>query len=668
MTRIYKDRATLLLWAACVLAGLGATVAVLRDAGQRQLEVDAERTAVQYAHFIANTVPDLDALFAHQGASDEAVVQMRRLRHAGDVFRFKLFDRDGRLLLVSDELDRLPRNAAPGESISNHRSAEVQEMVLQGRNQVALKSGAGKADRPPVYSEAYVPVLRRGVLIGVVEVYVDQTNRQTGIQAAFVRVAAAVTGVLTLVGLLGSAHWLHRVRAQRRAEERVRYLAEHDLLSGALNRSSFDQALQQAAWRHDAAGPAFAVLCMDLDRFKVLNEAYGRAAGDEVLRQAAQRLRLLVRQGDLIARLGSDEFAILQSGVYSPADVTTLAQRIVEQLSAPYELGERRVACGASVGAAILGIDAIAGAELMQKAELALYRAKSSGRGRFSFYDGALEGPLQAQRTLSIDLREAIGSPALSLHYQALYAADGVELIGYEALLRWTHPTRGNVPPSEFIPLAEELGLIDQLGRWALERACAQAATWPHPLSVSVNLSAAQFRDDELVAVVQGALAASGLAARRLELEITESLLMNNTEQVIRTLKALSAMGVRIAMDDFGTGYSSLAYLWRFPFDKLKIDRAFTQGMGVDPKVDLIVRSIISLAHSLHIRVNAEGVETAEQMERLQRHGCDEFQGFLLARPAPADSLAHTQAGQVQRRAVPRPSAFGALVTMPAAL
>ena len=667
MARIYKDWGTLLLWAACVLGGLGATVAVLRHAGQRQLEADAEHTAIQYAHFIANTVPDLDALFAHEGASAEAVVQMRRMRHAGDVFRFKLFDREGHLLLVSDDLDRLPAGAS-GESISAHRSAEVQEIVLQGRNHVALKSGAGKPDRPPVYSEAYVPVLRRGALIGVVEVYVDQTDRQSGIQAAFFRVAAALTGVLTLVGLLGSAHWVHRMRAQRRAEERVRYLAEHDLLSGALNRASFDQALQQATWRHEPAGPAFAVLCMDLDRFKDVNDAYGRAAGDEVLRQAAQRLRQLVRQGDFIARLGSDEFAILQSGVYSPADVTTLAQRTVEQLSAPYELGGRRIQCGASVGAAILGIDATAGAELMQKAELALYRAKSSGRGRFSFYDGVLEQRLQQQRTLSLDLREAIGSPAISLHYQALYAACGTELIGYEALLRWTHPMRGNVPPSEFIPLAEQLGLIDELGRWALERACAEASTWPHPLSVSVNLSAAQFRDDGLVAVVQRALDTSGLDARRLELEITESLLMSNTDQVIRTLKTLSAMGVRIAMDDFGTGYSSLAYLWRFPFDKVKIDRAFTQGMGADPKVDLIVRSIISLAHSLEIRVNAEGVETAEQMQRLQRHGCDEFQGFLLARPAPADRLAHLQAAPVQRHSAPHCSAFGALATRPAPL
>jgi diguanylate cyclase (GGDEF)-like protein len=672
MKRIWSEWGTLVLWAACLLGGLAATVAVLRHAGERQLHEDAEHTALQYAHFVASTVPDLDGIFAGHGVSRDAVAQMRLLRHAGDVFRFKLFDRTGRLLLTSDDLDGdFTAVLAPRETIAQHhgRSTEVQTLVLEGRNHVALKSGAGRPDRPPVYSEAYVPVLRGEKVIGVVEVYVDQTGRESSIQAAFARVAAAVTGVLLLVGLLGSAHWLHRVRAQRRAEERMRYLSEHDVLSGALNRNSFDQALKQAVWRRDPAGPTFAVLCVDLDGFKDVNDTHGHATGDEVLRQTAQRLREVVRHGDLIARLGGDEFAILQHGVQSPADVVTLAQRMVERLAAPHDVDGRNVHCGASVGAAIFGSDAHERAELMHRADLALYRAKRNGRGQFSFYDGALDQQLQARRTLAHDLREALGTPALLLHYQPLYDADGLALTGYEALLRWNHPTRGPVSPAEFIPLAEDTGLIEPLGRWVLQQACMQAAAWPHPLSVAVNLSAAQFRNDDLVRIVREALQAAGLSAQRLELEITESLLINNTEQVLATLKELSAMGVRIAMDDFGTGYSSLAYLWRFPFDKVKIDRAFTQGLGDDPKVDHIVRSIISLAHSLQIRVNAEGVETAAQMRRLQRHGCDELQGFLLGRPAPAAQLTHDRAArELPCRPPAKTPGWAALLSRPAPL
>jgi len=452
-------------------------------------------------------------------------------------------------------------------------------------------------------------------------------------------------------------------------EERVHYLAQHDILSGALNRASFGEALERAVRRHGQDGGAFAVLCIDLDRFKEVNDAFGHAAGDDVLRHVTQRLRGLVRHGDQIARLGGDEFAVLQDGVSGPADVARLAQRIVEVLAEPHDIHGRKLQCAASVGAAVYGTDAGTVPELLHKADLALYRAKSEGRGGFSFYDAALDRQLQSQRDLVRDLRQAIADEALTLHYQPQYDTDGQSLVGYEALLRWMHPTRGNVPPGDFIGVAESSGLIEPLGRWVLRRACREAAGWPQALAVSVNLSAAQFRSDDLLTTVAAALDESGLPAERLELEITESLLMSNTERVLRTLHALSAMGVRIAMDDFGTGYSSLAYLWRFPFDKVKIDRSFTQGLGTDPKVGLIVRSIVSLAHSMEIRVNAEGVETSAQLGALQRYGCDELQGFLLGRPAPAETLSHRGAvAAAPGRPVPRPSDLLGLMTQPAPL
>jgi diguanylate cyclase (GGDEF)-like protein len=476
-----------------------------------------------------------------------------------------------------------------------------------------------------------MPLRQGSAAPGQLRLTVELAASAERVRSSALTVAAA--GALALMLLSAVGGW--RLWLQRRAEERVRYLAHHDVLSGALNRASFSDEIDTAILRHTRSGTGFAVLCLDLDRFKEVNDSLGHAAGDDVLRQVAQRLFQTVRQGDQLARLGGDEFAILQSGVRQPEDVTRLAKRVIAKLSEPFELSGQSVVCGASVGAAIFGVDAVEKEDLLHKADLALYRAKSEGRGEFSFYDASMDAQLQERRTLTRDLRQALESDQLQLYFQPLYEGDGESLVGYEALVRWRHPQRGFVPPSEFVPLAEDTGLIDPLGRWVLRRACAEAARWPEHLSVAVNLSAAQFRNGDLIEIVARALDESGLPSSRLGVEITESLLMSNTEQVISALRKLSAMGVRIAMDDFGTGYSSLAYLWRFPFDKLKIDRAFTQNMENDPKVSLIVRSIISLAHSLQIRVNAEGVETEHQLETLRRHGCDELQGYLLGRPAP---------------------------------
>jgi diguanylate cyclase (GGDEF)-like protein len=666
IAHMQRDRRWLLAWTLAVAAAIGLAAWALQHTMQRHLHHDAEAAALNYVESLKAAVPGIAAAMQGQPLDADTRERLQAMRTVGEVFRFKLFSRDGALLLVSDEIEKAG-SAAPGERLGNHhgsQSREVQQLVLSGHNHIELKSGAGKANRPAWYSEAYVPALVGGSLIGVVEVYVDQTARRARIESSFAQVGAVVLLVLLALGALGAWHWVQRLAAQRKAEERVRYLARHDVLSGALNRASFHDALEQATWQHQQTGAGFAVLCIDLDRFKGVNDLLGHAAGDEVLRQATTRLRSALRHGDELARLGGDEFAVLQGGVSDAASVQTLAERIVQTLAAPYEVAGQRVVCSASVGAALFGVDARSTEELLHKADLALYRAKAAGRNTFSFYDAALDEQLQHRHALVQDLRQAIANEALTLHYQPLYAQDGRTLRGYEALLRWSHPTRGNVPPSEFIPVAEDSGLIETLGTWVLRRACRDAAGWPESVSVSVNLSAAQFRNTELVGTVTCALAEAGLKAERLELEITESLLMSNTESVLRMLSALSAMGVRIAMDDFGTGYSSLAYLWRFPFDKVKIDRAFTQGLGQDPKVELIVRSIISLAHSLQIRVNAEGVETTSQMQALQNQGCDELQGFLLGRPAPLAALSH--AGALAQAEPDEAPEFAQ--TMPAAL
>ena len=642
----WSDWRNLALWALALALAALSLGWLMRQESTRQLQDSAEASGLRWSHFAAGTVPDLDRAFAGKGFTPAAREQLLRLRKAAGAFRFKFFDPAGELILVSDELDvpEIVRIRSAEDGIGNHggngKKSDIRSQVLSGVNHIELKREQ-RADRPAVYSEVYVPVLRGQVVLGVVEVYVDQTEEARAIANAFFRVATAVAVLIGLMLLAFGYQFWQRLRAQRQAEAQVHYMAHHDALSGAMNRSSFNEALNRATGQRAAGGPGFSLLCIDLDHFKEVNDTLGHAAGDEVLRVATQRLREAVREGDAVARLGGDEFAVLLVGVTSEAAVSPLAQRVVKLLAEPYDVAGQRVICGGSVGAAIHGVDGTDQAELLHKADLALYRAKAAGRGSYNFYDATTAERLKARRQLTQDLQQALHSEQLSLHYQSLHDSRSRALTGYEALLHWNHPIRGNVPPLDFIALAEETGLIDELGLWVLNRACKDASGWPDPLSVAINLSPAQLARSDLVGNVRAALAESGLPAHRLELEVPESILVSNTERVLGQLQALAAMGVSIAMDNFGSGHSSLACLWRFPFDKVKIDRAFTQNLDDDPKVNLIVSSIISLAHSLNIKVNAEGVETGRQMATLQAQGCDELQGFHLGRPRPLAALTH---------------------------
>ena len=648
-----KTLSSTLLFVVAAIGAAAAIVVAVQQASEQLLRQDAEGTALTWAHFAESSVEGLQRLLIDGQLGESTRRDLVRFRKVQDVFRFKLFDREGRPILVSDDLEDPAvvgkTQSGAGPAGIGHGNERVKRVVLGGANHIELHANGHNPARPARYSEAYVPLKRDGQVIGVVEVYVDQTERQARVRAAFGTVAAVVFALLAAFAVWG---W-RRLHSDRIVRERMRYLARHDALSGLLNRTSFGEALREAAWRRSAGGPAFAVLCLDLDHFKDINDAHGHRAGDEVLRQVGARLQTVVQPGDRLCRLGGDEFAILQSGIGSVEAVSQLASRLIAALGAPYEVNNRTLHCGASIGIAISDNEAKNVDELMHQADLALYRAKSSGRGAFGFYDAELDSQREERNRLACDLRQAIGTDQVTLHYQPLFKADGRQLIGYEALVRWTHPTRGPLPPAQFIPLAEEIGLIDALGAWVLQEACNAATRWPSHLSVAVNLSAAQFRHGDLVPVVARSLDASGLPAKRLQLEITESILICNTEQVVRTLESLAQMGARIAMDDFGTGYSSLAYLWRFPFDKLKIDRAFTQHLGNDDKVDVIVRSIISLAHSLRIDVNAEGVETEGQIDALCELGCDELQGFLLGRPQPEADLEHRSNPSREARGTP---------------
>ena len=633
---------------AAVIALVGVASAVQRVADHHIAAV-AERAASTWARQLAATVPDLDLLFLGERPSAQAQDVLTSLRGMAGLVRFKLYDPQGDLQLVSDSVA-----TAPQPQDTDAASQALARRVAQGgREPTEVRQGDGSS-APKVYSRHFVAVQHGAATIGVAEFWSDQSDSTAAAETS-VRLAALATAVAIALGIGAVALFLRQRAAHvSQALERAAFLTEHDVLTGALNHRDFSRRVEQACHRVPGgpASPAggLAVICIDLDGFREINDRHGHAVGDEVLRRTAERLQGVLRGADLLARLAGDRFAVLQHGAADGGSVTALVQRIVSRLSDPHDLpGLSEALCvTAGVGAALHGVDGNEASALMNNAELALLRAKASGRGSWSFYDASLDRQLQERRALANDLRAALAQGALRLHFQPVYGSTASALIGYEALARWPHPTRGSVPPVEFIPVAEQTGQIQALGRWVLAAACTEAATWPAHLSVAVNLSAAQFgsgaASQAIVAEVAEALQHSGLAAGRLELEITESLLMNHTEQVLATLHALHKLGVRIAMDDFGTGYSSLAYLWRFPFDKLKIDRAFTQGLGTDPRVAVIVRSIVTMAHSLSIRVNAEGVETVAQRDALWLQGCDELQGYLLGRPVPVERLVHREA------------------------
>jgi diguanylate cyclase (GGDEF)-like protein/PAS domain S-box-containing protein len=427
------------------------------------------------------------------------------------------------------------------------------------------------------------------------------------------------------------------VTERRAAEQQIAYMAYHDPLTDLGNRRLFRQQLEQAlaALR---PGEHLALHCIDLDHFKGVNDTLGHAAGDALLRQAADRLRRCIPDGGMVARLGGDEFAIIQPGLRGPEDAATLARRIVAVLDQDYQIDDQQTAAGASVGIA-LASEGDTLEEMIRNADIALYRAKADGRATFRFFEREMDEAVHRRQELRLGLRTALERNELQLHFQPLVALRAGEVNCFEALLRWQHPVRGMISPAEFIPVAEETGLIIRLGEWVLRAACEEAMRWPDDIRIAVNLSPAQVRNPGLLQLVAEVLAESGLPACRLELEITESALLQDDQANLAVLRELSALGVRIALDDFGTGFSALGYLLQFPFDKIKIDRSFVLGLPGRRESKAIIRAVVSMSRSLGISVAAEGVETVGQLSALRRLGCSEAQGYLFSRPVPAAAV-----------------------------
>ena len=430
------------------------------------------------------------------------------------------------------------------------------------------------------------------------------------------------------------------ITERRRAEARIGFLAHHDALTGLPNRRLFHMRLQNALDRHAQSAESVAVLCLDLDRFKQVNDTLGHAAGDALLKSVASRLQACT-DAEMVVRLSGDEFAVLQSGAEQPVASEALARRIIEALGQPHDIEGHQVVVGASIGIAVMAPCQADVDILMRCADIALYRAKGDGRGRFRTFEGTMDAEMQARRTMAADLREALGRGEFQVFYQPLFQLAGGRVCAFEALLRWRHPVRGTVSPATFIPLAEELGLIVPIGEWVLTQACLDAAAWPCHVKVAVNLSPTQLRSPGLFSAVQRALDLSGVSPSRLELEITETVLLHDSQTVLATLRQLNDLGLCIALDDFGTGYSSLSYLRSFPFGKLKIDQSFIQDVATRPECEAIVRSVTSLASMLGMTTTAEGVEGSEQLERLRNIGCTEVQGFLFDPPRPVADIQH---------------------------
>jgi diguanylate cyclase (GGDEF)-like protein len=457
----------------------------------------------------------------------------------------------------------------------------------------------------------------------------------------------AVEAIQRPVDLGGKPHRaiaIRDLRARKEAERNILFLAHHDALTGLPNRSTFDKKLDQEVEAALQSGRRLAVLCLDLDRFKEVNDLFGHAAGDRALQAVAKRITGLLDDSQMMARLSGDEFAIIVPGLTNPATAGRIAESVLEALQAAIDCTDQPV--GTSIGIAICPDDATDRHALLSHADTALYRAKNEGRGTYRYFEAAMGAAVRERRLLEHDLRNAIPRGELRLAYQPQKCIRTGKVVGFEALLRWKHPTRGEISPAEFIPLAEDTGIILQIGEWVLRAACREAATWKEPLTVAVNVSAVQIHNANFAHAVHEILFETGFAAARLELEVTETALIRDLNRALATLRRIKILGVRIAMDDFGTGYSSLSNLRAFPFDKIKIDGSFIKSVNLNDQGAAIVRSVLGLGRALNLHVLAEGVETSAELDFLKNELCNEAQGFLLGRPADIETFRRLTSGE----------------------
>ena len=592
-------------------------------AARLKTQMPQEPEALSDAIRSPSVIPNFADILAKSGYGDR-------------VLRYELYDRNGKLVYTSG-LASLPLK----EDLASLLTSPAQEEA-----KVTLYESSADSS-PTNFAALTLPLALDGDPRGTLVVYLDQSD-QAKVLTSYFGWITPVTLLLFGAGIavLAVLGWM-RGREGRHTEAKLRYLERHDALTGLANRQAFSDGLTKAMARIHRDCASIAVLSLDIDKFKEINNAVDHSGGDQVLRDIAARIQTALREGDLVARTGGDEFAVALVDIANLGEVMSFMNCLVELLRRPFMVAGKELTVTVSAGAALAPADGDNAAAVLRHAAIALSRAQSDGGQRMCFFEESMNKALQRRRMVEHELRLALGRGEFEVVYQPQFDLATERQCGSEALIRWHHPVHGKIAPAHFIAVAEDTGLIVPLGEWVLRRACSDAAKWPEPLFVSVNLSPAQFHEGDVAALVAGVLKETGLPPERLELEITENLLINDTEEVLAKLSRIRQLGVNIAMDDFGTGYSSLSYLARFPFSKIKIDRQFIRSMTRDPAMRAIVKTVIALGKSLDVVITAEGVETEEQAAMLREFGCPQVQGFLYGYPGPADTSLMELSGNV---------------------
>jgi diguanylate cyclase (GGDEF)-like protein len=652
-------RRNLAMFALALVILVAGVVAIVNVAVDQVLYWDATTMAESWARHVAENVADIEDIATGATPSEDSMRFFTRAQAIRYVFGFEIFDLDGRLQLTS-EGNRV--TIVGGTS----RNAVAMSVAARRQPVVAVKRGEPPI-RPENYSEAFVPVMVDGEIRAVVASYIDLTEKNEQFHRIFALAGAALLLITVIAFAAPSIAWYRRTKDKQRADERIKFMAHHDSLTGLANRVHFLDSMERSRVRMKRDGTPFAIFMLDLDRFKRVNDSLGHAAGDLLLKEVARRLRTAIRETDLLTRLGGDEFAMIQTlppdgdprsddpadGRQAPA---ALAGRVLAQFRQPFDLGGHNVVVGSSIGIALAPADGSASDELLKKADLALYETKMSGSNGYRFFEPRMTAAANERLQLEADLRGGLARGEFELHYQPVVDARTLDTVAMEALVRWRHPLHGLILPGRFIAVAEDSGLINPLGEWVVRQACLDAMSWPRHVAVAVNLSAVQFRQSTLIDVVLGALVDSGLPAERLEIEVTETVLIGADSECIAMLHQLRSAGVSVALDDFGTGYSSLSYLKMFRFDKIKIDRSFTQEIGERADCAAIVCSIAGLGRSLGLVTTAEGVETEQQLELVRAAGVSQAQGYLFGRPVPFALVELESVGPSARPREIRPS------------
>jgi diguanylate cyclase (GGDEF)-like protein len=623
-----------------LVSGTWGTVKITID---HLLYQGATSTAYSWARFLAASVNDLEQIAGGEQPSAASMAFLQSARKSEEVFRYEIFNRDGFAQLVSY------RDKVALVNFSKH-DADAARSVTAGQPIVEVKEGSS-SDQPAFFARAYVPIWVDGRVVAVVAAYVDETEQRADFYDAFLIASALLCLLMGLAFAIPAIAWERRTKEKKQADRRIRFLAHHDALTGLTNRPNLIEQLDKDLAVLPARGGSLAVHFIDVDRFKEVNDTLGHDGGDFLLRTFAKRLLATIRINDTVARLGGDEFVVVQNGIAGKDEAESFAGRLAATLTAPVTFNEHEILNTVSIGVSLAPENGNSPERLLKSADLALYKSKADGRNCIRLFKAGMDTDLQARINLERLIRDAVLHDHFELHYQPLFELSRRRLIGFEALIRLPAADGTLIPPLVFIPVAEEIQLIDKVGTWVLREACRTAATWPEHLTVAVNLSPTQFLRKSVSNVVAAALKESGLPANRLELEITETLLLGNSGAILAELQKLKAMGVAIVMDDFGIGYSSLSYLWRFPFDKIKIDRSFMQSLDSSGRAtETVVKAIIALGRELHMRVTVEGVETARQAAFLDAVDGDQAQGYYLGRPVPASELSVTTLADFKKR------------------